>query len=179
MLAELAIWDIPVWQYELSALRKRQEEEFLPHVCPIFETRYPTDKKLSHFVLKLRMMNYDCDVWLKFCRSAEQFTVIVPPDNIYVREKQIMPTLKHHRTIFIWLANSSVSSAIRILDDSVLWCEQAWIDIPSDPHTLKHYQTVNINFSEKRAWTVPYGKQDFFLIPKPCCNTRVVRAQPC
>ena len=28
LVAELAIRDIPVWQYELSALRIRQEEEF-------------------------------------------------------------------------------------------------------------------------------------------------------
>ena len=49
LLAELAIRDITVWQYELSALRKRQEEEFLPQVCPIFETRYPKDTKLSHY----------------------------------------------------------------------------------------------------------------------------------
>ena len=40
LLAELANRDIPIWQYELSVLRNRQEEEFLPQVCPIFETRY-------------------------------------------------------------------------------------------------------------------------------------------
>ena len=51
LLAELAIRDITVWQYELSALRKRQEEEFLPQVCPIFETRYPKNIKLSHCTL--------------------------------------------------------------------------------------------------------------------------------
>ena len=44
LLAELAFRDIPVWLYEQSVLRKRQEEEFLPQVCPIFETRY--SKKL-------------------------------------------------------------------------------------------------------------------------------------
>ena len=40
LLAELSALDIPVWQYEHSVLRNRQVEEFLPQVCPIFETRY-------------------------------------------------------------------------------------------------------------------------------------------
>ena len=40
LLGELAKLDIPVWQYEQSALRKRQIDEFLPVVCPIFETEY-------------------------------------------------------------------------------------------------------------------------------------------
>ena len=46
---------------------------------------------------------------------------------IYLREKEIMPTQRHHRTIFIWLANSPILDVIRILDDSILWCEQACI----------------------------------------------------
>ena len=61
----------------------------------------------------------------KFFSSAEEYTVIVPPDNIYLREQEIMPTVKHHRTIFIWMANSSISDVIRVLDESILWCEQA------------------------------------------------------
>ena len=40
LLEELAKLDIPVWQYEQSALCKRQIDEFLPVVCPIFETEY-------------------------------------------------------------------------------------------------------------------------------------------
>ena len=39
LLAELAAHDVPVWQYEQSVLRKRQVEEFLPQICPTFETR--------------------------------------------------------------------------------------------------------------------------------------------
>ena len=45
---------------------------------------------------------------------------------IYLREREIMPTLRYHRTIFIWVANSPISDVIRILDDSILWCEQVW-----------------------------------------------------
>ena len=46
---------------------------------------------------------------------------------IYLREREIMPTVRHHRTIFIWVNSSpSISDVIRILDDSILWCEQAW-----------------------------------------------------
>ena len=56
MLTELAIRDIPVWQYESSALRKRQEEEFLPHVCPIFETRLPQRYKAFTLHLKVKMI---------------------------------------------------------------------------------------------------------------------------
>ena len=40
-------------------------------------------------------------------------------------KKDILPTWRHHRTIFIWVAGSSISKALKILDDSVLWCEQA------------------------------------------------------
>ena len=59
--------------------------------------------------------------------SEEKYTFQVPSAMIYLREKEIMPTQRHHRTIFIWLANSPISDVIRILDDSILWCEQAWI----------------------------------------------------
>ena len=62
-----------------------------------------------------------------FFSSEEKHTFKVPPAMIYLREKEIMPTQRHHRTIFIWLANSPISDVIRILDDSILWCEQAWI----------------------------------------------------
>ena len=44
---------------------------------------------------------------------------------IYLREREIMPSQRYHRTIFIWVANSPISDVIRILDDSILWCEQA------------------------------------------------------
>ena len=40
LLAELAALHIPVWQYEKSALRNRQLDDFLPQACPIFETGY-------------------------------------------------------------------------------------------------------------------------------------------
>ena len=34
-----------------------------------------------------------------------------------------MPQFKHRRTIFIW-TEGDIREALKILDDSVLWCEQ-------------------------------------------------------
>ena len=39
LLSELAASKVPVWQYELHALRERQGQEFLPQVCPIIQKR--------------------------------------------------------------------------------------------------------------------------------------------
>ena len=132
-MAELASRDIPVWQYELSVLRNRQLEKFLPQVCPIFETRY--SQGFPHAIRNKGSVEGKNNKLItlgdsKLFSSSEKFTVIVPPSKIYLREREIMPTLKHHRTIFIWVANSSISDVIRILDESILWCEQAWTEIP-------------------------------------------------
>ena len=167
-----------MWQYELSALRKRQEEEFLPQVCPIFETRYPKDNK----AFTLHFVESEYDNQFKFCSSAEEFTVIVPPNKIYMREKEIMPTLKHHRTIFIWLANSSVSNAIKILDDSVMWCEQAWIEIPF--YSIKPFQTININIFRRKSLDFTIWKVGLFSSPqtmlqhKSCSATTMSKSMP-
>ena len=40
LLSGLAALTVPVWQYELHALRERQENEFLPQDCPIIQKRF-------------------------------------------------------------------------------------------------------------------------------------------
>ena len=74
------------------------------------------------------LLNCEMSIYAQnLCSSDEEVAFIVPPDAIYLREREILPTSRYHRTIFIWVADSSISDVIRILDDSILWCEQVGI----------------------------------------------------
>lgn len=44
LLKELSSFEVPFWQYELHALRQRQEEEFLPQDCPSIQEGYSINK---------------------------------------------------------------------------------------------------------------------------------------
>ena len=76
-----------------------------------------------YLIVKLAYLH----LYQTLCSSVEEVAFIVPPDAIYLREREILPTSRYHRTIFVWVADSSISDVIRILDDSILWCEQVGI----------------------------------------------------
>ena len=109
LLSQLADYGIPVWQYENYALRKRQEK-FHSQSCPTFQKGYVS---WAH----IYQLSFIEDIF----SLSEEIT-----SEAQLEKKEILPTSRHHRTIFIWITGASISDALRILDDSVLWCDQVW-----------------------------------------------------
>ena len=106
-LSQLADYGIPVWQYENYALRKRQEK-YHSQSCPTFQKGYVTWAYIHY---------------LSFIESIFSLSEEATSE-VQLEKKEILPTSRHHRTIFIWITGASISDALRVLDDSVLWCDQ-------------------------------------------------------
>ena len=102
--------------------------------------------------------------------SSEEVTSTAPPE-----KKEILQTWRHHRTIFIWVTGSSISDALRILDDSVLWCDQAWeIHFIMEQTELLCCPAI----SENRIWAVSHGESDFGLFGRPSSNPGALQSHP-
>ena len=42
---------------------------------------------------------------------------------IHIR-KQLLPSHRYHKSVFVWTENTPVSVALDLFNDTVMWCEQ-------------------------------------------------------